>query len=77
MSTPGGPPPQALSVTLNGEARRLASAPTVAEVVSWLRPDRRGVAVAVNGEVVPRSQWDQTFLADSDRVEVLGAAQGG
>ncbi|WP_157930625.1 sulfur carrier protein ThiS [Glycomyces xiaoerkulensis] len=36
----------------------------------------RGTAVAVNGEVVPRSEWDRT-LADGDAVEVLTATQGG
>jgi sulfur carrier protein len=35
------------------------------------------VAVAVNGEVVPRSRWTETALADGDSVEVLSAAQGG
>ena len=33
--------------------------------------------VAVNGEVVPRSAWPTTALADNDRLEVLGASQGG
>jgi sulfur carrier protein len=37
----------------------------------------RGVAVAVNGEVVPRSAWETTGLHPGDRVEVLTAAQGG
>jgi sulfur carrier protein len=38
---------------------------------------RRGVAVAVNGEVIPRSAWATAGLRDGDRVEVLTAAQGG
>ena len=36
-----------------------------------------GVAVAVNGEVVPRSAWQTTSLEDADKVEVLVASQGG
>ena len=40
-------------------------------------PDRRGVAVAVDGEVVPRSAWQTTALRDGQRVEVVGAIQGG
>lgn len=36
-----------------------------------------GVAVAVNGEVVPRTSWAATVLEDADRVEVLVASQGG
>jgi len=37
----------------------------------------KGIAVAVNGEVVPRSAWETTGLHPGDRVEVLTAAQGG
>jgi sulfur carrier protein len=40
-------------------------------------PQPRGVAVAVNGEVVPRTDWPATVLRGGDRVEVLSAAQGG
>lgn len=39
--------------------------------------DARGVAVAVDGEVIPRSQWDRCPLADGSRVEVVDAIQGG
>ncbi|MEV6526437.1 sulfur carrier protein ThiS [Longispora urticae] len=45
--------------------------------VSALTGDRRGVAVAVNGTVVPRSTWTSTALADGDVVELLTAVQGG
>jgi sulfur carrier protein len=38
---------------------------------------RAGIAVAVNGEVVPRSAWADHALRDGDRVEILTAAQGG
>jgi sulfur carrier protein len=40
-------------------------------------PQGRGVAVAVDGEVVPREQWSTYPLADDARVEVLSAMQGG
>jgi sulfur carrier protein len=39
--------------------------------------DARGVAVAVDGEVVPRSEWDRWALVDGARVEVVDAIQGG
>ena len=39
--------------------------------------DARGVAVAVDGEVVPRAQWQSFALAEHARVEVLTAMQGG
>jgi len=39
--------------------------------------DRRGLAVAVNGEVVPRSTWAERPVGDGDQVEILTVAQGG
>ena len=42
-----------------------------------VEPRARGVAVAVNGEVVPRSAWEARRVADGDRVEALTAMQGG
>jgi len=39
--------------------------------------DTRGVAVAVNDEVVPRGQWARRPLRDGDRVEIIHAVQGG
>ncbi|MCM4079819.1 sulfur carrier protein ThiS [Paractinoplanes hotanensis] len=50
---------------------------SVRELVETITEARRGVAVAVNGEVVPRSTWEATALAEGDSVEVLTAAQGG
>ena len=39
--------------------------------------DRRGIAVAVNGQVVPRSSWGERKLLAEDEVEIVGAVQGG
>jgi sulfur carrier protein len=66
-------------VHVNGEPTELAEDATVADVLERLdveRP-RRGLAVAVDAEVVPRSEWDARSLAAGDRVEVLNAIQGG
>jgi sulfur carrier protein len=68
-----------MRVTLNGEARELAEGATVADLIeaSGLPGERRGVAVAVDAEVVPRSAWEATELADGQTVELLTAIQGG
>ena len=65
------------TILVNGESREPAE--TVAELLVQLGlgSEAQGVAVAVDGEVVPRSQWDRRALADGSRVEVLGAVQGG
>jgi len=65
-------------VLLNGESRELADAsPASALRALGVAVDRGGIAVAVNGAVVPRSEWTASRLADGDEVEVLTAVQGG
>jgi sulfur carrier protein len=66
-----------MHLTINGQAREVTGEATVARLVAELTAAERGVAVAVNGEVVPRSTWAAAGLRDGDRVEVLTAAQGG
>jgi sulfur carrier protein len=69
-----------MRVTLNGEPRELADGTTVADLVerSGLVEERsRGVAVAVDAEVVPRSAWEATQLSEGQAVELLSAIQGG
>ena len=68
-----------MNVVLNGDRRELRDGALLADAIaaSGAPADRRGVAVAVDGEVVPRGEWDQTRLADGARVEVLQAVQGG
>jgi sulfur carrier protein len=63
-----------MTIELNGEPLEVEEPATVARLVGR---QRKGVAVAVDGEVVPRSEWDRTELADGQRVEVVGAIQGG
>lgn len=64
-------------VWINGERRVLAPDAGVLDALGALGLPRTGVAVAVDGEVVPRAQWAVTALADGARVEVLTAVQGG
>ena len=64
-------------MSVNGAAWAADDGACVADVVIDLAGSMRGVAVAVNGVVVPRSAWSDTELADGDAVEVLTAVQGG
>jgi sulfur carrier protein len=66
-----------LDVWINGERRRLAEGATVPDALGALGLPGAGVAVAVDGEVVPRARWAATPLAEGARVEVLTAVQGG
>ncbi len=65
------------AILVNGEPGEVADGTTVAELVDAHRPSPRGLAVARNEEVVPRSRWGDTIVADGDRFEILSAAQGG
>ncbi|MGH2788134.1 MAG: sulfur carrier protein ThiS [Actinomycetota bacterium] len=63
---------------VNGTRSEMPDETTIAALVKSLGRDTgRGVAVAVNGEVVARGRWDQTTLAEDDKVEVLSAIGGG
>lgn len=66
-------------VRLNGEERELSDGATVLSALALLdvTEDARGIAVAVDREVVPRGAWQQTALADGAQVEVVMAIQGG
>lgn len=66
-------------ISVNGEASDVTPGMTVAEILERLDvpPEGRGVAVAVDAEVVPRSQWPTFTVPDGARVEVLTAVQGG
>lgn len=66
------------TVTVNGEPRDAAGR-TVADLLVELETaaDGRGVAVAIDGEVVLRGDWPRRTLRAGERVEVLTAIQGG
>lgn len=63
--------------SVNGERVELAAGTTLAEVVAVLCPSGRGVAVAVDREVVPRSRWAEVVVSEGAAVEVVTAAAGG
>lgn len=69
-----------MTITVNGTSREdVPEGTSVAGLLDLLElPQRdRGVAVAVDAEVVPRTAWGTTLLGDGDEVEVLVAVQGG
>jgi sulfur carrier protein len=67
-----------VKVVVNGEERDLRPGTTVAQLVeSAPGAAGRGVAVAVDAEVVPRSAWATTRLSEGQRVELLAPIQGG
>ena len=68
-----------MKVVLNGEPRDLPESSSVTDAVAatGAAPAGRGVAVAIDGEVVPRGEWDTTLVHADQSIEVLQAVQGG
>ncbi len=68
-----------MKVHINGQEKNLPQNATVLHVLDVLNipHDRQGIAVAVQGAVVPRSTWTSQHIQDGDAIEVVTAAQGG
>lgn len=66
-------------IVVNGTEREVAPGTTVRALLEALElpPDGRGIAVAVDAEVVPRGEWGSFAVAEGARVEVVQAVQGG
>ena len=68
----------AIRVVVNGGPRELATAAaTVADLVVAMGLEGKRIAVERNGEIVPKSRYRDTRLADGDRLEIVGAVGGG
>jgi sulfur carrier protein len=66
-----------MTITLNGSSHEVADGTTVEQLVTVFSLPERGVALAMNSEVVPRSVWASTLVLPNSRVEVITPAQGG
>lgn len=68
-----------MRVTLNGEPHLMEPGASLVDAIVRVGVDRdeRGVAVAVDSEVVPRDGWASTGLTEGMRIEILRAAAGG
>ena len=65
-------------IQVNGKSETLAAERLAALLADkGIDADARGVAVAVNGAVVPRAAWAQTPLRPGDAIEIVRAKQGG
>jgi sulfur carrier protein len=66
-------------IVVNGSEQQVPEGLTVAALVAREggEPGARGLAVAVDAEVVPRSEWQGAELCEGQRVEILAAIQGG
>ena len=66
-----------MQLTVNGESRSCRNVADLAALVAALGLDARKVAVERNLEIVPRSAYAKTSLADGDRIEIVSFVGGG
>jgi sulfur carrier protein len=66
-----------MTITLNGSRHEIADGTTLDQLVTVLSLPERGVALAMNSEVIPRSLWAKTRVLPDARVEVVTASKGG
>jgi len=66
-----------ITVSVNGRPRELPDASTLPSLIDALGVDRRTIAVAHNGDVIPRDHYDEVVLHEGDAVEVVRMVGGG
>jgi sulfur carrier protein len=66
-----------ISVSINGVARDFPQAISLAELIQEMRLGGKRIALERNGDIVPRSQFEQQMLADGDKLEIVVAVGGG
>lgn len=66
-----------MELTVNGETRKLPQPLSVAQLVAELGMAERRIALELNGEILPRSEFGQTMLAGGDTLEIVQAIGGG
>lgn len=66
-----------MHVSVNGEEQQLPEGLTAAELIERIGLADQRIALEVNREIVPRSEYTSTTLAEGDRVEIVRAIGGG
>ncbi len=66
-----------IQLSVNGQARRLEPGANIAQLLDALELAGKRVAVEKNGEIVPRSRYSDTRLAEGDALEIVVAVGGG
>ena len=66
-----------MTLVVNGVQREVGEGSTLRDLLPEAASRGRGVAIARNGEVVPRSGWSEVRVEPGDRIEILNAVGGG
>ena len=66
-----------IQLSVNGQSRQIDSSVNIARLLESMQLAGKRVAVERNGEIVPRSRYADTLVAEGDRIEVVVAVGGG
>jgi len=66
-----------MNVIINGESRSLEAEASVSQLLDLLGLHGKRIAVEVNRDIVPRSEYDKVTLKDNDKIEIVNAIGGG
>ncbi len=66
-----------MNITVNGESRSLEPGTSLGQLVENLGLKGKRIAVEVNRDIVPRSEYDDFRLSDNDTIEIVNAIGGG
>ncbi len=68
-----------MNIQINGKDREIRNNLNINELLQELgfNPEQPGIAVAVNREVIPKTDWDKTKIHEDNEVEIIRAVQGG
>ena len=66
-----------MNVTVNGESRSLATEASLGQLLELLGLNGKRIAVEVNRDIVPRSDYDSFKLSENDTIEIVNAIGGG
>ena len=67
-----------MNIYINNTPQELRPTATLAEALTTLNlPSQKGIAIAINNNVIPRAGWDKQILNAEDKVTIIKATQGG
>ncbi len=69
--------PEAIPIQVNGEAKQIPPGTTVRQLLDLLALNPARVAIEYNLQILPKSKWEETRVAPSDRLEIVQFVGGG
>jgi thiamine biosynthesis protein ThiS len=68
---------ESINITINGEPKPIAATTTVTALVAQLELTAQRLAIELNRDILPRTQWAETMLNDGDKLEIVHFVGGG